>query len=68
MPKLIHRSIRSGVDPEFGKWGVYFVDKVEDQRKKEISAMVREGSSNITTKLKYILLSPFIVSQINYTA
>jgi len=41
--------------------GVRFVEKVEDQKKKETSAMVGEGGSNSTTKLKYILLFSFIV-------
>jgi len=48
--------------------GVNFVEKIEDQNK-EAGVMVGEGSSNITTKLKcIILLFPFIVSQIHYTA
>jgi len=43
------------VDLEFGK-GVHFVEKVEDQKKKK--SRISEGSSNITMKLKYIIIIP----------
>jgi len=46
-----------GGDPEFGKWGA-LVEKVEDWKKKKAGAMVGEGSSNSTTKLKYIIIIP----------
>jgi len=48
------------------KGEVHFVEKVEDQKKRR--SRMSEGSSNITMKLKYIIIIPFIVSQINYTA
>jgi len=51
------------------KGGVHFVEKVEGQRKKKGGrSRMSKGSCNITMKLKYIIIIPFVVSQINYTA
>jgi len=56
------------VNLEFERWGYTLLKRSKTNKKKEVSAMVGKGSSNSTAKLKYILLlSAFIVSQINYT-
>jgi len=49
------------------KGGCTLLKRLKTKKKKRRSRMSK-GSSNITMKLKYIIIIPFIVSQINYTA
>jgi len=52
------------VDPEFGKWGCTLLKRLKTKKRRR-----KEGSSYSITvyqNLEYTL-SPFIVSQINYT-